>query len=248
MTAFAYSVVADGPMIGRKKGRLFIKGTPEKGQLLNHTAKQLNSGIEALEASTIQIATSAADIKNAKFNDKKVAILSIEGGDFADGNMAAIEEFYNKGVRVIQPVHKRGNQFGDSQESLSHGTGLSDAGKDFIRELDRLGIVIDVAHMTEEAVRLTAETSSKPLILSHVIDVKNNRTFRRFKSWAAPDYAKMIVDTGGVLGVWNMTIRLYEHLGYGSGKEMFVGTFRYLADRYGVDHVALGSDLDSTPG
>lgn len=248
LTAFTYSVVADGPLIGRKRGRLVIKGEPAKGQLYKHTSSQFNAGLEDIKDAEIPIATSAADIENAKKNGKKTALLAIEGGDFAEGKMETIEEFHKKGVRVIQPVHKRGNQFADSQEHELHGDGLSDAGKEFVKELDRLGIVNDVSHMTEDALEETAEITTKPLVLSHVIYPKGGAGFRRFKRWASTSYAKMVVETGGVLGVWNMTDRLYKHLGYGSGKEMFVGTFRYLADEYGVDHVALGSDVGSTPG
>ena len=231
LTAFAYSVVADSPMMGSSRG-------------------QLEMGIRALQNESIEIATSAADIENAKKSNTKAALLAIEGGDFAEGKLDAIEEMYEIGVRVIQPVHRRSNLFADSQQDKMRGEGLSDTGKEFIRELDRLGIVTDVAHMTEEAVRRTTEITSKPLILSHVIHVKTRDALADWNLTrkASPEYSKLVADTGGVIGVWNLTrYGLHSGLAYFSEKEMFVDTFRYLADTFGVEHVTLGSDLGDHP-
>ena len=66
---------------------------------------------------------------------------------------------------------------------------------------------------------------------------------------AFPDHAKIVADTGGLLGVWNLAPRRWvEYLGYTSRRDMFIGTFKKLADRYGTDHVCLGTDIGSTTG
>ncbi|NQV79338.1 MAG: membrane dipeptidase [Alphaproteobacteria bacterium] len=247
VTAFTYSVVSDTPLLGND-GQKVAATTPRPGQLYDHTKKQLRFGLGALKNAGIEIATTAADIERAKRVGTPTAILAIEGGDFAEGNLAALEEVYALGIRVIQPVHKRGNNFADSQEHQLHGEGLSDAGQAFINELNRLRILIDVSHMTQQAVAETAEATAAPLILSHVIHTPDPSVFRRFKRWATPDYTRVVVETGGLIGVWNLTSGIFPALGYRSEKEMYIDTFRMLADAYGVDHVCLGTDLDAIKG
>lgn len=250
LTAFTYSIVADAPLLRRDDGSgLSIAKPTGKNQLRDYSFGQLDAGVAALKDAGIGIMAAAGDIATAKRNGAKAAILAIEGGDFAEDDLGAVERAHGLGVRLVQPVHKRGNRFADSQEDIQHGEGLSEAGKAFVRELERLKIVIDVSHMTEAAVRKTAGVATRPLILSHVVHVEHAPRSKRFKRWAQPAYARIVADTGGVVGVWNLTgSGLAAMLGHASEKAMFIDTFRHLADTFGVDHVGLGSDLDSTTG
>ena len=80
-----------------------------------------------------------------------------------------IEEFYNRGVRLIGPVHFMDNQFADSATDLSASDlgGLTPLGEELIREANRLGMMIDASHAADSALEAIMEVSSTPVVLSH---------------------------------------------------------------------------------
>ncbi len=246
LTGFAYSVVTDLPIM-EKRGKL--KRKPRKGELHEYVVSQLNKGTSIMGESGIKAALNTADIVAAKQAGTQTAILAIEGGGFAEGRLEAIQEVYDLGARIIQPVHYNYyNPFGDIQGKSSKG-GLTAEGAAFAKELARLGIVLDAAHMTYEGVKKVADAYGGPLLLSHVMYPPKKVKTKKFTRWASPGHAKTIVETGGLLGVWNLGgSKMAKTLGYRSSRDLTVLTFKYLADKYGVDHVCLGSDLDSTKG
>jgi len=246
LTGFAYSVVTDLPIM--KKGRL-MKRKPEKGELYQYVVSELEKGSTKLTELGVKIALNSQDIIAAKKAGAPVAMLAIEGGGFAEDRLEAIQEVYHLGARIIQPLHYNYyNPFGDIQGKSSKG-GLSKEGTAFVKEMARLGMVVDVAHMTHKGVNKAADAYGGPLLLSHVAYLKRRTDTGRFKRTAMPEHAKRVVDTGGLLGVWvNDHPKIVEMLGYSSAKKLMIGNFRMLADKYGADHVCLGTDLNSTKG
>ena len=250
ITAFTFSVPVDHPILDRTYGgRIFAKRAPGSGELYKFAKAGIELGISEMSDKGIPVARSAADIVAAKKSATPTGVLALEGGGFAEDRLEAIKEMYELGVRIIQPVHyNTASPFGDIQGQDEKG-GLTSDGKTFVKELGRLGIILDVAHMTEEGVAKAADAYGGPLLVSHVLYRPPRMGLNRFKRWASSEYAKRVVDTGGLLGVWNITgYRFPEYFGYDSGKEMTISTFRELADEYGVDHVCLGSDVGSTEG
>ena len=250
ITAFNFSVPVDVPVLGRtNSGRIFAKRAPSSGELYKFAKAGIELGISEMSDKGIPVARTAADIVAAKKSATPTGVLALEGGGFAEDRLEAIQEMYELGVRIIQPVHyNTASPFGDIQGQDEKG-GLTSDGETFVKELGRLGIILDVAHMTEEGVAKAADAYGGPLLLSHVLYPPSGKRFTRFTRWASPEHARRVVDTGGLLGVWNFTgYRYPKHLGYDSEKEMTIGTFRKLADEYGVDHVCLGSDVGSTEG
>jgi len=249
LSAFTYSVPADIPVLTRNdQRRIVTERAPEPEELYRFARRSINKGVANLADAGIPVAKTSQDIIAAKNAGTPAGILALEGGGFAADRLEAIEEMHSLGVRIIQPIHyNHYNPFGDIQGRSELG-GLTAEGRQFVKELRRLGIVLDVAHMTMQGASKAAEAYAGPMILSHVFHLeKGMRTTT--PRVAFPDHAKIVADTGGLLGVWNLAPRRWvEYLGYTSRKDMFIGTFKKLADRYGTDHVCLGTDIGSTTG
>jgi membrane dipeptidase len=137
------------------------------------------------------------------------------------------------GLRHLQLTHYRVNELGDIQtEAPVHG-GLTPFGADVVRECNRRGIVVDVAHGTYNLVKQAAAVTSRPLVLSHTSLTATPGARSRLIS---PDHARIIAGTGGVIGIWPPASIFPTLRSYAEGMAR-------MADVAGVDHVGIGSDM-----
>jgi membrane dipeptidase len=232
--ASLFAAVADGPLIGRRPtGALYASREPRPGELYAYTYRSLDKIRAHATAGRVLLIESTADLEAPRAQGKPGAILAVEGGDFLEGRAERVQEAYERGVRSIQLTHYRINELGDIQtEDATHG-GLTPFGRDVIRELNRLGMLIDLAHATLADVRAAVETSTVPMILSHT-NLQNASGWARFIS---PEHARLLGEHGGVVGA--MPIALGAP-GFGG----FIDNIGRLVDTVGVDHVAIGTDMD----
>src|SRR5262249_49239943 len=123
-------------------------------------------------------------------------IYAVEGCDFLEGRVDRVQEAYDRGIRSLQLVHYHVNELGDIQtEAPVHG-GLTPFGREAVREMNRVGIVVDVAHATFSVVQGVVATTTQPIILSHS-DIQDASGWARFIS---PEHARLVAGTGGVIG------------------------------------------------
>jgi membrane dipeptidase len=131
----------------------------------------------------IELATTTDDVRRIIKSGKKVAMIGIENGYPIGTDIKNVEKFYNLGGRYMSLAHNGHNQLSDSHTGEADGVwlnnGLSDFGKKVIKEMNRLGIMIDVSHPSKEAMRQMIELSKAPIIASHsaaraVSDVSRN--------------------------------------------------------------------------
>jgi membrane dipeptidase len=118
----------------------------------------------------IELALSAADVHRIHAQGKKVALMGVENGYPIGENIARIKEFYDRGARYMSLTHNGHNQLADSHTGERDGWkwhGLSPLGKQVIAEMNRLGIMVDVAHASKETMMQTAALSKAPIIASH---------------------------------------------------------------------------------
>ncbi|RNF28734.1 peptidase M19 [Massilia aurea] len=129
----------------------------------------------ARHADRIGVATTAAEARRLDAAGKLVAFKSIENsyplGDGAAA-MATLADFQRQGVRLVGIVHSKNNQFADSSTDKPAWNGLSPLGRDWVREMNRLGMVIDASHASDATVDQMLALSASPLLLSH----SNSRT------------------------------------------------------------------------
>ncbi|HTP72786.1 MAG TPA: membrane dipeptidase [Burkholderiaceae bacterium] len=145
-----------------------------------------------------------------------------------------------RGIRVVQLVHYIPNDIGDFQTGQVVNNGLTEFGSTVVRELNRLGVVIDVAHATEDMARGVAKASSKPLLLSHTA-LQGSKAMGQTPlagRQISSEHARMVAATGGVIGIWH----------FFAGVDRYVQGIKEMVDVVGVDHVGVGSDQQTAPG
>ena len=189
---------------------------------------------------SIMFAARAGDVGRARDEGKIAAFLSIEGGEALDGSIELLRVFYRLGVRLMTLTWSRRNELGDgAYEEGTHG-GLTRFGVDVVREMDRLGMVVDVSHLSEATFWHVMEVSTKPLIASH----SNARALCGHSRNLSDEQAKAIADRGGVIGVTFVGPFL------GDGRQSVQGVVDHIdhfAGVIGTDHIAIGSDFDGVP-
>lgn len=115
----------------------------------------------------VELAFSADDAARIHDDGKLVVFQSMENAYPLGEDISLLEVFYVGGMRMLGLVHFRSNQFADSStDDPLHG-GLSEAGKELVREANRLGMIVDASHASDDALRDMMEVSSTPIILSH---------------------------------------------------------------------------------
>jgi membrane dipeptidase len=117
---------------------------------------------------TIELARNASDIERIHQSGKIAAVLAIEGSFDLDGDLAVLRSMYRLGVRSVQlSAHNWTSNYADSCCSPPRWHGLNERGRAFLREMNRLGMVIDASHASDEAISQAIDISSDPVIATH---------------------------------------------------------------------------------
>jgi len=140
----------------------------------------------------IGLAKSAADVRRLAREGKLAAILSVEGAQAIEENLALLPQLWDHGVRSIAPAHFTSNGWADSSADQPRHGGLSALGRRAIAEMNRLGMIIDVSHISDDGFRQVIEASSAPIFASHsaaraLHDHPRNLTDDMIKAIAAKD-------------------------------------------------------------
>lgn len=230
VTAFCFSPIADRAVLKTVKGMNRAVRQPTPGELYSDTYKQLKRARVHFKKHDLIAIRRSSDLHNAKSAGRYGVLTAIEGGDFLEGRLERVEEAYGRGVRSIQLVHYRINELGDIQTEAPRHGGLTPLGQNVVREQNRLGMIIDVAHLTFAGVKEVAKVSTKPILLSHsMLGDGRGRSISR-------DHAKVVADTGGVIGL------------FAAGEKSlrgYINRFQRMADVVGVEHIGIGSDMGS---
>ncbi|TBN12363.1 peptidase [Agrobacterium cavarae] len=194
-----------------------------------------------------KICRSTADIRKAMNEDIFAAVLHMEGCEPIDEDLDALEVFYAAGLRSLGPVWSRHNAFGHGVPfafpmSPDSAPGLTDAGFELVRRCNQLGILIDLAHITEKGFWDVAKTSDQPLIASHsnahaLTGVARNLTDVQMDA---------IKERNGLVGL-NYAVTMLRPDARDDAKTPLSDMVRhidYMVERMGIDCVALGSDFD----
>jgi membrane dipeptidase len=143
----------------------------------------------------LSMAYSTDDIRRAKKQGKVGALLGIEGGHAIENSLSALREFYRLGVRYMTLTHNNTNEWADACCDVARHGGLSDYGKEVVREMNRLGMIIDVSHVSDETMADVLDTTAAPVIASH----SSARALANHKRNIPDDLLKRIGQNGGVV-------------------------------------------------
>ncbi|MCL6493263.1 MAG: dipeptidase [Ignavibacterium sp.] len=129
---------------------------------------QLVEKLEQLWPDKFKIVKRVSEIRNQKVNDKILLAMGMENGSPIEGNLDNLREFYNKGIRYITLAHYKSNHICDSANDPERKwNGLSPFGEEVVKEMNRLGIMIDVSHISDSTFYDIMKLSKAPVIASH---------------------------------------------------------------------------------
>jgi membrane dipeptidase len=241
LAAVCLAEVPDGPLLGRDaKGVLRALRQPGPDELYRGHLNRMEWIDAMVKDHGMVRALTVADLKAAHAAGQPAIIQDIEGLDFLDKKLERLQESHTRGVRHVQLVHYTPNDIGDFQtgEVIHHG--LTPFGADVIRECNRLGLVVDVAHATEGMVMQAVKVATKPVLLSHtaIQGSKAQGDTPLTARQISPAHAKAVADTGGAVGIWHFFPTL----------QRYVDGVKEMVDVVGVDHVCIGTDQQVAPG
>jgi membrane dipeptidase len=205
--------------------------------------------LESRAQGAIRIAASVDEIDAARQEQSFSVVLHMEGADAIGPDLRELDELYASGLRSLGLVWSRPNLFAHGvpfawPRSPDTGPGLTAAGRELVRKCNRLGIMIDLSHLNERGFRDVAKLSAAPLVATHssvhaICASTRNLTDEQLDA---------IRESDGIVGVNLSVSDLRPDARRDSNVSLHVVArhFAYLADRIGVDRVAIGSDFDGT--
>lgn len=208
---------------------------------------------------------SIGDIRKNENEGKISAMLTIEEGGVCEGSMEKLHFFYEQGVRMMTVTWNYPNELGFPNYTAEGGLytpnmkdGLTDKGIDFVREMARIGIIIDVSHLSDAGFYDVLKYTKVPFVASH----SNARALCHVVRNLTDDMIHELSDRGGVIGLnysvdflrnppGNLSeISLYDSGSWGKSEATLMdiaGHARHIADIGGVECLGLGSDFDGIP-
>jgi membrane dipeptidase len=199
---------------------------------------------ETLCALPVRRAESVGDFREGEIT----AIVHLEGAEPIAADLSNLADWYDRGLRSVGLVWSRPNAFAhgvpfEFPASPDTGPGLTDAGRALVGACNELGILVDVSHLNERGFWDVARSSDRPIVATH----SNAHALCASTRNLTDAQLDAVSDSGGVVGV-NFAVTFLREDGMNrfeeTGLDEIVRHVDYLADRMGIDHVALGSDFD----
>ena len=203
----------------------------QPGEAFAFTLDRMQSVLNTVEAGGAVLASSPDAVLAAKRNGQLALMPALEGADGLEGRIENLRELHRRGLRLVQLMHFLDNEIGGNQSPPHDGRGLSDFGRALVREANRLGIIVDLAHANTATIMAALAISSQPMVFSHT-GVKALHDGDRYLT---DDEIRAIAARGGVIGIWPAAA-------LGTIAEM-VRHIDHVKRLVGVEHIAIASDL-----
>lgn len=235
ISAALFAGVSDLQIIGLTEQGIRAHREFREGEAYADYQRQLKALKEIVRKRLAVDGRDVDEIARAHRKKKTACVFSIEGGDFFEDRLERVQEAYEDGVRSVTIVHYHVNQIGDIQTEAPVHNGLTPLGREIVKEMNRVGMVIDLAHATYDVCKHTVDISTRPVLLSHTNLQTEKANHPRL---ITADHARMIAQNGGIIGA----------VPSGIGKNTFadfIDSIREMVDVVGPDHVAIGTDMDA---
>lgn len=228
---------------------LYVPAALATGQAYEHAVRLYNAVKDTVEANPDKAAF--AQSRDQAYANKSKGLFSVflglENGSPIGTSLAGLHEFYDRGVRYMTLCHSADNEICDSCAGNGRWHGLSPFGREVIREMNDMGMLIDVSHISDESFYDVLEISSRPVVATHsccraLADHPRNMT---------DDMIRALADAGGVIQINFYPVFLDSSF---KESEMFLSprpSYKRIADHIdhvvelvGIEHVGIGSDFD----
>ncbi len=210
---------------------------PERGvkrvlQLLDLFYRELEDNRQDLA-----LVTGCTELKQAVEQGKVGALLTVEGGEALGEDLAVLRALYRLGVRGLGLTWNQRNALGDGVGEAVTGGGLTNFGREVVREMNRLGMLVDVSHLSEAGFWNVLEVSTKPIIASH----SNCAALCPHRRNLSDEQIIALAKQGGVVGVTFAPDFVHPETAALAG---VLDHIVHIAELVGARHVGIGSDFD----
>jgi membrane dipeptidase len=205
----------------------------------------------------LALATSADDVRRIVGSGRHAALLGLEGGHAIEDELGTLRRYHAQGVRYMTLTWSFSHTWADSSGDAGKHGGLTEFGRDVVREMNDLGMLVDVSHASDATFWDALETSRAPVIASH----SSARAIAPHPRNLSDDMLRAVGESGGVVmlnfggifldprkvGTWNHVKHTLRHgFPVPTTLAMLADHVEHVARVAGVDHVGLGSDFDGT--
>lgn len=215
-----------------------------RGQAYERFLNALDAQDKILEVSGIQRTLTAEEMMDNFQNGRAIVIQEVEGAHFLEGDISRMQTAYDRSVRIFDLFHDNDASpaLGDVYTNPPVYGGLTELGAEAIRESERLGMLVDLAHASDDTVKIALKIATKPILISHTgLNTRLGESkMAKFMlpRLISPEMAKEVAAHGGVIGVW-------PHLA--SSPQEYALNIKAMVDVVGIDHVTIGTDEKITP-
>ncbi len=216
------------------------------GNAMKQTMKYIDFYYTQMEKNRDRIThvNTYGDILENRKQKKCSALLSLEGGEALEGEISALHIYHRLGVRAMTLTWNHRNALADGASENATGGGLTKFGKEVVREMERLGMIVDVSHLSDAGFWDVEKLAKKPFIASH----SNARAICPVQRNLTDDQLRAIAAKGGVVGL-NFYPKFLSQRS-DAGIEDILHHVVHMLDVMGEDHIGFGSDwdgIDNTP-
>ncbi|HXX41717.1 MAG TPA: membrane dipeptidase [Chthoniobacterales bacterium] len=194
---------------------------------------------EVEQSDRFAICKTFAEIQRARGANKIALLITMEGVEPLGEDLNLLRAFYELGLRVVGLTHARRNAAGSGgifKSSGSSNDGLTAFGRDLVRECERIGILIDLAHINPKGFEEIVELTTKPLIVSHT----NARKFYDIERNISDEQIKLIGQRRGVIGVNAILVSADRQK---STIDRYIDHIEHMIELIGIDCVGIGFDF-----
>lgn len=239
----AYSVDIEKLRAGQAQAQFFAMFLNQKtdGNLLQRALGMIDRFYQELEINQqyIALAKNYSDFCRNRENGKISAFLTIEEGGAMQGSLVHLRNFFRLGVRLITLTWNYPNEIGyPNSRPECREQGLTPFGREVVAEMNRLGMLIDVSHLSDKGFYDVAQLSAKPFVASH----SNARALAGHPRNMTDDMIRVLADKGGVMGI-NFAKDFLGNAPISRVSDMVLH-IKHIRRVGGLDVIAIGSDFD----
>lgn len=155
--------------VGAQWWSVYVPASLDEPEAVQMTLEQIDVAkrLIALYPDDMTLALSADDVEAARAQGRIAGLIGMEGGHSIGSSLAVLRQMYDLGARYMTLTHSRNTPWADSATDDPEHGGLTDFGKDLVREMNRIGMVVDLSHVSEKTMMDALDVSPAPVIFSH---------------------------------------------------------------------------------
>lgn len=231
---------------------VYVPSTLPEPQAVVTTLEQIDFVLRLVDRyDELTLATTATEVERAAASGRVASLLGIEGGHAICGSLSVLRAMYHLGVRYVTLTHNDNTSWADSATDEPAVGGLSDFGRAVVAEMNRLGMMVDLAHVADSTMHDALATTRAPVIFSH----SNARALCDVPRNVPDDVLALVPGNGGIVMATFVPSFLASPPAPGtdttqtarrSTVDDVVRHIEYLRETMGVAHVGIGGDFDGT--